>query len=184
MKKWKKRGIYAAVYIFACALTVWDVENKFWIAPLTVWVAGTYLLYKRLKPIIEEEITLLRQSDNNRDFICAFVSGAVVFALTIFALLSGFRGWFDFNIAESTSFFECMIEGLLVLFAIDVAFIAIYFVLLLVIGALLGSNEHSRFGATIAPLSAYFLLLCHCCGVVDVFKIMAYVSKAWLSIVR
>jgi len=184
MNKWKKRGIYAAVYFFACALTVWDVENKFWIAPLIVWAAGTYLLYKRLNPIIEEEIALLKQSDNSSDFICAFVSGAVVFAFTIFLLIVGFSGRFDFNIAEGVSFLYIAINGLVILFGFVMILFGVYFLLALGVSLLLGNNEHSNFGAKLLPFAVYFILLSYCCGIIDIVKLIDIISKISASIAK
>lgn len=181
MKKWRKQIAFCAAYISSCAFSYYDTNNKFWFAPLLVWIFGAYWILKDLKPDIYKEIESLKNSTNNNDFICAFISSSISFAVLITLFAMGFTGSFRFELGSyGDSFIESILNGLFSLFGFSMILFFLWLVFSVVVGSLLSSlfsEEHAMFGAKILLRVLEFLLISYICGVIDMARIIRSVSS-------
>lgn len=177
MKDKKKNIILFICWLSMCAFQYFDTENQYGFLAFIPWIVGLYFLCKSFKPEIDKELYLLKNDGNTKDFISMFVSGSASVALLTVATVTGFTGKFRFNMAlfdgiVSESFFSFLFTCACALFSFCVIMFAVLFVFLLAFTIAIHSNEHTKFGNTLALYTCFALVLSHLCGIIDVFKMI------------
>ena len=139
-------------------------------------LVGTYFIVKPLKPKLEEEA---KGISGGADLIGFFLSAAVPVALIVGFFIVGYTGTFHSAVGTlGYTLFSALGNGLLFLFMPLMAFFFVTLVVMVPLGAFLSwlLNYDAKFSIELMLSGWEFLLLCYLCGVVDIFRIMDFIS--------
>lgn len=183
--QWKEYCFVAIAFILYCIVNRYNNGGYIWIVNIIFAIPiGIYIL-RDLKPAFENEVSILRTAKST-DFVGAFVSCSISVAIIITLFVAGFTGRIGYSESfyAGDTFFDCLLVNASFLFFFMAISFFVSFVVFVPIGALFSSifNYESQFSIQLFQFGCMFIMLFHVCGVVDIFKIVLFISNIWHQI--